>query len=185
MAYQVAGYSVMAKTYHWIVAILVLIMVPMGLVMTDLGPGALQNTLYFYHKSIGILLFLLVVLRLLQHWITPAPPPPASLAPVLRIVSRSVHGLLYLVLIANPILGWIGLSLYGAPMPFFGLFDLPSIVPQNRPASESVLDFHATVGVVFAWLITLHILGALYHWLIAKDGIIERMTTAPYQKPKE
>ncbi len=184
MARQVTGYSAMAKTYHWIVAILVLIMVPMGLIMTDLGPGAFQNMLYFYHKSIGILLFLLVVLRLLQNWITPAPPPPASLSPVLRIVSRSVHGLLYLILIANPILAWVGLSLYGAPIPFFGLFNLPGIVPQDRPNADGILELHATAGVVFAWLISLHILGALYHWLIAKDGIIERMTTAPYQKPK-
>ncbi|SDR21689.1 cytochrome b [Pseudovibrio sp. Tun.PSC04-5.I4] len=185
MGKTVAGYSAMAKFYHWVMAILVLIMVPMGLIMTDLSGGALQNTLYFYHKSIGILLFFLVALRLFQHWVTPAPKVPASLPVHLRIISRVLHGLIYLVLIVNPILGWIGLSLYGAPMPFFGLFNLPSVVAQDKPNAESILDFHATIGVVFAWLITLHILAGLYHWLIAKDGIIERMTTAPYQRPPD
>ncbi|KZL19263.1 hypothetical protein PsAD2_02014 [Pseudovibrio axinellae] len=184
MSHQVAGYSAMAKTYHWVVAILVFIMVPMGLVMSDLASGPLQNAFFFYHKSIGILLFILVVLRLLQHWVTPAPPPPTSMSPALRIISKAVHGLLYLVLIANPILGWVGLSLYGAPIPFFGLFDLPGIVPKDRPNAEAILDLHATIGVVFAWLVSLHVLGGLYHWLIARDGIIQRMTTAPYKNPK-
>ncbi len=184
MERHITGYSVMGKAYHWLMALLVFIMVPMGLVMADLQPGALQNAFFFYHKSIGILLFVLVVLRLLQHWITPPPPPPVSLAPPLRIVSRTVHGLLYLVLILNPILGWIGLSLYGAPIPFFGLFDLPSLTEQNRANAEGVLDFHETIGVIFAWLVGLHILGALYHGIIARDGIAERMTTARYQPPK-
>lgn len=179
-----AGYSVMAKVYHWLMAVLVLIMVPMGLTMEDVGPGRLQNLLFFYHKSIGILLFALVVLRILQHWVTPVPLPPASLSPALRVISRSVHGLLYLVLIVNPVLGWLGTSLYGAPLPFFGLFSLPHVGPPDKPLAGDILEVHATIGVVFAWLIALHILGGLYHWLIAKDGIIERMTTAPYRGPR-
>lgn len=185
MSEQVAGYSAMSKTYHWLVVILVFITVPIGITMATIGPGDLQNSLYFYHESIGVLIFALVVLRLIQRRITPPPPVPASLPTGLRIVSGTVHWLLYLFLIVNPLIGWYGVSLFGAQVPFFDFFNLPSIASQDQTAANNVLLLHATIGLLITFLFLLHICGALYHWIIRKDGIIERMTTAPYQKSED
>ncbi|GHB23971.1 cytochrome b [Pseudovibrio japonicus] len=185
MSEQVAGYSAMSKTYHWLVVILVFTTVPIGITMATIGPGDLQNTLYFYHESIGVLIFVLVVLRLIQRWITPPPPVPASLPAGLRILSATVHWALYLFLIVNPLIGWYGVSLFGAQVPFFDFFNLPSIAAQDQTAANNVLLLHAAIGLFITFLVLLHICGAFYHWLIRKDGIFDRMTTAPYQRSED
>jgi cytochrome b561 len=83
--------------------------------------------------------------------------------------------LLYLILVAQPIIGWIATSAYPAEIPVFRLFNLPPIWSANRPLSDALFRVHWNLGVLLAVLLVMHIGGALYHQFIRRDEILRRM----------
>lgn len=170
-------YSVTARIIHWITAAGVLTMVPAGIVMVNIGSGALQNTLFDFHRSMGVVLFVITAVRLMYRFVVPPPPLPSSLPIWQRTLAQSTQGLLYLILLINPLVGWVATSAFGAPISVFNLFVLPPIVAKDQALSEVLFSFHTALGILMAVAIVLHIAGALYHWLIAKDGVFQRMTT--------
>lgn len=169
-------YSPTARLLHWITAILVLAMVPAGVVMVNVGPGALQNTLFDFHRSTGVLLFVLTAVRLAWRLTHPPAPLPLEIAAWQRIAAKIVHTLLYVILLGSPVLGWVATSAYPAPIPFYGLFTLPPIVSPDRALSERLFAVHQVVGLVFAGLILVHIAAALLHGFVLKDPVLRRMT---------
>jgi cytochrome b561 len=169
------GYSAFAKLLHWLVAICVLSTIPIAFWMSNTGPGPLQDNLYNLHKSLGVLILALMLLRIAYRLITGAPAPDPTLAPWQRAVSSIMHTLLYVLLLAMPIVGWIANSAYGASTPFFGLIDLPPIVGKNEPLSERLFILHRWTGWVVAALAAMHIGAALQHRFIHRDGMLRRM----------
>jgi len=178
------SYPFARKVLHWIIAVLVILMLPYGMIFTDfdnkpaiegiLGVGSF-DLMYGLHKSTGFLVLGLMLLRVLMAFILPKPPYETPLTKAEKAGSSAVHGLLYLLLIAMPVIGWIGVSAYRAPLPFFGLFEIPPIVAQNRPLAESAFGWHGLVGKIIIGLITVHIAAALFHGLVKKDGLLRRM----------
>jgi cytochrome b561 len=77
----------------------------------------------------------------------------------------------------QPFVGWIATSAYRAPMPMFGLFELPPIWPMNRPLSEQLFVVHRALGVAIAVIATVHIAAALYHHFVRRDHVLMRMIT--------
>jgi cytochrome b561 len=171
----VEEYSGIAKFFHWTVAICVLTLIPVGLLMNNVPEGMTQNVMYTVHRSLGALVLALMILRLGYRLIVGWPAPEPTITPAQRIASHAVHNLLYLLLIVQPALGWYATSVYGATISFFGLFNLPSIAEKNEPASEPLFMVHELIGFVIAGLVLLHIAGALYHYFIRKDGVLQRM----------
>jgi len=172
---RAGGYPPTSKWLHWLIAASVLVMIPIGIVMGRVGQGPLQNTLYDLHKSFGILILALMVARLVNRIVVGAPAPPPGLARWQRAVSSAVHGLLYVLLILQAIGGWVANSAYGAPTPFFGLFDLPALVAKNEAFSEQAFGNHRILGLVIAALAAMHIAAALQHYLIMRDRVMQRM----------
>ena len=170
------GYSSVARTLHWLTAVLVLTMLPIGISMAtfDLG-GAVEDPMYHIHRSIGAVVLELTVLRLIYRLRNPAPPLPADMPAWQQVAALTTHRGLYALLIAQPIVGWIATSAYRAPVLFFWLFDLPPIWPENRPFSEAMFVVHRSMGILIATLICVHIAAALYHHFILKDGVLKRM----------
>jgi|EndMetStandDraft_9_1072997.scaffolds.fasta_scaffold04869_5 cytochrome b561 len=169
------GYSGIAKFFHWTVAICVLTIIPVGLVMNSLPQGVTQNVAYTVHRSLGALVLVLMILRLGYRLIVGWPAPEPTITAAQRIASHAVHNLLYVLLIVQPALGWYATSVYGATISFFGLFNLPSLAEKNEPASEPLFMVHELLGFAIAGLLVLHIGGALYHYFIRKDGVLQRM----------
>lgn len=168
-------YSAAAIALHWTTAALVLFMVPAGLLMVRLPEGDLQNLLFNLHRSIGVLIFPLVLIRLIYRWRNPPPPLPDDLHPLQKLAAHLNHYGLYALLLVQPLLGWWATSAYGAAVNVFWLFDLPPIVAQDKPLSETLLMYHRLVGFAIAGLVAMHIGAAFFHHFIRRDRILLRM----------
>ena len=172
---SIPAYSVTARVLHWIIAVLVLLMVPLGVVIANEWGGRLQEPLYNLHKSIGALLLPLVVVRLLWRSTHAPLPLPADIPPVQQTLAHTVHWVLYALLLIQPLLGWIATSAYPAPVPVFGLFELPRIWSENRALSEQLFAVHRWVGIGIGVIAAGHIAAALHHHFVRRDRVLMRM----------
>ena len=167
---------------HWTVAALILLVqLPAGLTMEAVGRGALQDLLYNVHKTNGLVIFALAVLRLGWRWSQPVPALPADLPGWQWFAARTTHVLLYLLLFLMPISGFLYTAMGGFPVPFFGLYDLARLVPENKPLAEVFQTIHVSLQYVLYAVAALHVAGALQHHLVRRDGVLRRMLspTAP------
>jgi len=169
------SYSSAAKWLHWLVALSVLMVIPVGIAMNGADPGPVQDGLYNLHKSLGVLIFILMVLRIANRLAVGAPPQEPGLAAWQHWVSSAVHWLFYVLLLAMPVIGYVANSAFGATTPFFGLFDLPQIVAKNDALSERLFGLHKLLGFVVAALALLHIAAALQHLMLTRDRVMQRM----------
>ena len=169
------GYPPTSKLLHWLVAACVLTTLPVALLMVRVGEGRMQNTLYNFHKSLGVLILVLMLLRLINRIVVGAPAPEPSIERWQKALSSAVHGLLYVLLLAMPIVGYVANSAYGAPTPFFGLFNLPTLVGENQDLAKQLFTLHRWTGFVVILLVGMHIGGALFHFVIRRDNVLHRM----------
>jgi cytochrome b561 len=171
------SYSPLQRTLHWIIALGVIVMIPVGIYMVNRGVwsnfDALTNTLYSWHKFIGFCLLWLIILRVIVR-LTRGAPPPEPLHPVLQFGANVSHFALYALLVIVPILGWTGVSAYGARGTPFG-FELPEIIAQNGPLGETILAYHGWAAMLLGLVALTHIGAALMHRFILKDGVFARM----------
>lgn len=167
------GYSGFAKFLHWLIALCVIAIVPIGMVMNSEGPW--QDTLYNTHKSLGVLILLLMIVRVAYRLGHGAPPPESSLEPWQRAASNAVHTLLYVLLVVQPILGYVANSAYGATTPFFGLFTIPPIIAEDKALSDRLFLIHRWTGFGIALLVLMHVGAALQHYFLRRDGVLQRM----------
>ena len=163
-----ARYGVVAMTLHWIIAAAIIANIVIGLSMTD--PDILP--LIALHKSIGLSVLVLSVLRLGWRLVNPVPPPPAAMSALLRVAAYGLHHLFYFMIVAIPLAGWLMVSTgsMGHPTPVFALFDWPAFPVLTEMKRSVAHPWHAafqTVHVWLAWamigLVPLHIGAALYH----------------------
>lgn len=168
-------YPASSKWLHWLVAASVLTTIPVAIAMGRIASGPMQNTLFNLHKSLGILILVLMIARIANRFIVGAPAPDPTLKPWERAASSAVHGSLYVLLIGMAIMGYVANSAYGASTPFFGLFDLPPVVAKNEPLSERLFFFHRWTGYLVGALAAMHIAAALQHYFIRRDGVLQRM----------
>jgi cytochrome b561 len=170
----VIGYSLTARLLHWAIAIAVLTAIPLAIAAEN-AEGVDKGELFFWHKSFGALVLGLVSIRVLHRLINGAPGPHPQLPPLEKIGSKTVHYILYALLIVVPFLGWLGTSAYGRPPSFFGLFTLPPLVAEDRAFGEMIMNYHVLAALTLATLAAFHIIFALYHGLVRKDGVLTRM----------
>jgi cytochrome b561 len=170
-----AGYPASSKWLHWLIAILVLTAVTVGIVLPYTQPGPLQDAMFNAHKTFGAVIFILMVVRVTNRLVVGAPAPEPGIARWQKAVSSAVHGLLYVLLIVQPIIGYWANSAYGASINFFGLFNIPPIVGTNQPLAEQLFAVHRVLGLSIAALAALHIGAALQHFIIMRDGVLQRM----------
>ncbi len=168
-------YTATARLFHWLVVVLVIAQVTIALVLPSLLPDTAAGTLSAWHLSVGSTILFVMLLRLAWRLTHAPPPPPADLSPPLRLLSRATHWAFYAILIVLPTLGWAAASAYGATVRLFGLIPLPALVAQNERLGGKIGEVHGTVAFVLLALITLHVAGALYHALIKRDGVIQRI----------
>ncbi len=170
-----ATYSSFAKILHWLTALMVLSLIPVGLIMVRIKEGPLQDQLFALHEPFGFLVLVVVLLRLVTRAIYGSPAPSESLSQFERAASVSVHHLQYLALVVITMLGWAGMSAYGSGISMFGLFSVPAILPKNEALAEILFNAHFWAAMVLSVLLVAHIGGALMHYLIKKDGVMQRM----------
>jgi cytochrome b561 len=175
VATVVPGYTLTARLLHWLTAALVLLMVPLGVVIANEWGGPAQQFLYNLHKSIGASLIPIVLIRLINRLTNPPPPLPSDIPAIQRFAAHATHWALYGLILAQPIVGYVMTSAYPAPVPFFGLFNLPAIWPANRALSDQLVVVHMYLGFAIAVVAAVHIGAALFHHFVRKDRILMRM----------
>lgn len=172
-------YPVGWRVVHWLIAAMVLTLIPVGLWMTARGEadvwGALTNTLYSSHKAIGFAVLLLMVVRIAMKIRFGTPSYPDALPRKLKLTATGLHHLLYLLLVLTPLFGWAGVTAYPALVTLGG-YDLPAMpwVPENSDLAERLFVIHGTLAITLGVLIVGHIGAAVRH-VLRNDGIIQRM----------
>lgn len=182
---QVTNYPFSAKLLHWASALIIISMLFLGVAMiTSLATW--QPIALALHQSFGIAVLVLVVIRLLNKLRIDTPSLPSDLSTAQRLAAEGSHILLYLAMIALPLLGWLMQSANGIDVNVFGLFALPALLGPNIEMYGFLRELHGLVAWLLFALILLHIAGALYHGLVRGDNVLKSMTISsePASKSK-
>jgi cytochrome b561 len=172
-----------AKVFHWVMFVLVGIMFPLGYVMADMTLSPQKLQVFSWHKSIGVLLLLLAVLRLGWRLIHAPPAPPEAAAWYERIAADGVHTLLYACLFALPLSGWLMSSAAGLPVVVFRVGQLPDLIAANEANRLVLFEIHRSVGFFLLALLCVHVAASLFHHYVRKDDVLVRML--PFKARKE
>ncbi|KQT19806.1 cytochrome B [Methylobacterium sp. Leaf399] len=170
-----ATYSTSQKALHWGIALLILVQVPLALAMTNVGEGALQNQLYEWHKSFGLVALALVAARVLVRLSRGAPGAEAGLPTWQRRAAGVSHAALYGLIVLVPLLGWAGTSACCAPVNLFWSVPLTLPISGGMPVGERILGVHTVAAFALVALVALHTAAALHHHLVRRDGTLRRM----------
>jgi cytochrome b561 len=170
-------YGAPARFFHWATALMMLVMWPVGLVIDKFYEIEwLKLLLYFIHENLGVTIWLLALARLAYRLRNPPPPLPADTPLAIKGAAHVTHALLYVILLTQPIGGFITTNAWNFPLTFWGLIPLPNPVGEDQELAKMVQYFHWIGGISLLLILVAHIGGALYHLVIRKDGIFQRMT---------
>jgi cytochrome b561 len=176
-------YPLVHRLIHWAVAVIALCLLTVGFTLATLGfDGTVArfgqdttNLLFKYHKTFGIILLGLMTLRLALRLTLGRPPYEPPLPRFNKVASETVHGLLYVALLVQPLLGWAATASGGYPIEFFNAV-LPGFLTKDPALSKTIYAIHYDVGLVILTLIAIHVGGAMTHWLVLRDNVIRRMS---------
>ena len=169
------AYGRLARVFHWTIAGLLLLQIPLAFYMVDqpVGPDKFSN--YASHKALGLLLFAATALRLAWRLTHPAPPLPVVIARWQRVIARVTQVLLYALMFLMPLTGLLRSQAANFPVSFFGLFTVPALVGVNEEFSKGMSAAHEMQGTVLMVLISAHALAALHHHFFRRDGVLRSM----------
>ena len=168
-------YTKTAKALHWLMAILFFGLLALGFYMPDLPLSPEKLKLYSWHKWAGVTAFLLVWLRLFWR-VTHRPPAlPVSMPKIMQLAAHAGHLLLYVLMIAIPLSGWLMSSAKGFQTVWFGVLPIPDLLEKNKELGDLLKNVHASLNLLFVAVIAGHIGAALKHHFIDKDDILKRM----------
>ena len=170
-----AHWGALAKAFHWLVALGIFALAAIGLYMVGMPLGLAKLKMYLLHKALGVTVLALVLLRLLWRLFDRHPRYPSGMPRWQVGVAHASHALLYLLLLAVPISGWVYNSASGFPLPWFGLIQLPAIAPVSKPLAHLALTVHETAFWTLAALVLLHVAAAIEHHVRQRDAVLARM----------
>ncbi len=167
-------FNLFARLLHWTMAALVLAMVFIGIGMVStVSPR--YHDLLSVHKSIGILILVLVAVRLINRLLSPPPPLPVDLPGWQRFLATASHLLLYSLMFALPLVGWSMLSAGAYPIVVFGSIHLPPILPHDVALFAVLRTTHSLLAFLLFAVFLGHLGAALFHKLIRRDGVLKSM----------
>jgi cytochrome b561 len=177
-------YGAVAISLHWTIAAAILAQLAAGLWMVrairSADSQALAYHAYQWHKSLGLTVLVLSLLRLCWRLANPPPPLPATMTGIERKAAKTLHGLFYLLTVGMPLVGWamVSASPLGLPTMVFGLFEWPHIAwlaGLGGGVEAAFKTAHRAMAYAFIGLLALHVAAALKHHLIARDDVLARM----------
>ena len=168
-------YTQPAIGLHWLIALIVFMLFPVGLYMADLPVSPTKLKLYSYHKWAGVTVFALALLRVWWRATHAAPPLPASMPRWQQAFAHATHHLLYLLLFAIPLSGWLMSSAKGFQTVYFGVLPIPDLLAKNKELGEQLEVVHMLLNYTMAALLAAHIAAALKHHFVDRDDILTRM----------
>jgi cytochrome b561 len=176
-------YSAVAKVFHWLIAALIVTQFVLANMAADLPIGAHKLALLARHKSFGMTVLMLAILRLLWRWKNPPPALPDHMSSLERKLARATHIAFYVLLFAMPLTGWLMSSAKNYSVSWFGWFTWPNLIGKNEAAFDFLRSTHHTLSNVLLVIAVLHILAALKHHFWDRDNVLLRML--PFTKSEK
>lgn len=167
-------YTKVAIALHWLIAGLILFTFPLGLYMADLPLSPQKLKFFSWHKWAGVTVFMLVMLRIIWR-VGHTPPAPVSMPRWQARAADAVHYLLYALMVAIPLSGWLMSSAKGFQTVWFGVVPLPDLIDKNKDMGEVLEEVHELLNYTMLSLFVLHVAAALKHQFVDKDGLMSRM----------
>lgn len=164
----------MAQSLHWLMALGILGNGVLGLIMDEMPRGMAKLNTFAIHKSIGLTVLALLILRVSWRLFDRA-PPDESMPRWQRFAAHATHGVLYLLMLAIPLSGWIYNSLHGYPLQWFKWFNLPALMEKNEALSDLAGETHEVLFWVLVAVLIAHVGGALVHHWFERDNTLLRM----------
>jgi cytochrome b561 len=176
-------YSVVAQTFHWIIAALIVTQFTLAWMADDLPLGVHKLALLARHKSFGMTVLMLAVLRLVWRLFNRPPELPGNMTKIERHLARGTHVLLYVLIFIMPLTGWLMSSAKNYSVSWFGRFTWPNLIGPNESAFDALRTTHQLLSWLLFAVALLHILAALKHHFWNKDDVLTRML--PFTKSEK
>jgi cytochrome b561 len=176
-------YSTVSLILHWLIAALVVTQI--GLIWAhEATEGPISREFVNIHKSVGLSILVLTLIRLGWRIANPAIPLPETMPRWQKLLARTNHVLFYVLLIAMPLVGWAASSAAGRDIVWFGLFEWPLLpIGGGRETAGDLMDVHEAAARLLIFLVVLHIAGALKHQFIDRDNVLHRMIPLIPRRP--
>lgn len=171
-------WGAVAKTFHWLMAFLILLQFPLGWWMTELKLSPTKLDLFIWHKSIGVLVLLLAAMRVIWRFSNRPPVPPPAMPGWERWAAKVDHWSLYLLMVVVPLSGWVIDSASAIPFRVFWLFSMPRLTGPDKALEEAAKEVHEATAYILLALLALHVGAALWHHFVRRDEILTRMLPA-------
>jgi len=168
-------YGAVAQTLHWLIAALIVVMFGLGWYMEPLPLGPRKFELYQIHKSLGLTILALAVLRLAWRLFNPAPPLPAHMQPWERRAAHTSHLLLYTMLFAQPLIGFLQSNAANFPIVVWDVVPMPALLSPDEALADQLLALHRLNSNLLLALVLLHVAAALRHHFWLKDDVLRRI----------
>jgi cytochrome b561 len=173
---RTVAYRPFARALHWIIAAILIAMIPAGVIM--LQPGldrSTQNLLFMFHKNMGVVVLVLMLVRLAYRAANPPPPLPASVPDWQRQVAGLTHVLLYVAVLVMAASGYVRVVAGGFPLEWWDALGVPRLAPRSDALAATAKTVHWAAHYVVIALIAMHVGAALFHAVIKRDGVFSRM----------
>ena len=171
-------YTRTAKSLHWLMALMILGLLALGFYMSDLPLSPQKLQYYSWHKWAGVSVFLLVWLRLLWRLTHRPPALPDSMPRHMQWAAHAGHFVLYVLMIAIPLSGWLMSSAKGVPTVWFGVLPIPDLIGKDKALGRSLAELHEALNIGLLVLIAGHAAAAFFHHFFHKDDTLRRMLPA-------
>ena len=169
------SWGFLSKTFHWVIVLMILNQWIIAERAESLPKGPALIQALWWHKSFGVTILALAVLRLAWRWLNPVPDLRAETRPWERALARLSHVLLYALIFAIPLSGWMMSSARSFPVSWFGWLQLPDLVNPDPRLYERLKDLHHLLFKVLVVVAALHVAGALKHHFIDRNDVLRRM----------
>jgi cytochrome b561 len=169
-------YGRVARAVHWLVAAFAVVVVALGWASVAAARNSpAHNTLLLLHRSVGLTILGFMALRGLWRGWHPPPPLSSGLARIQTGLARLTHFGLYLIFLAMPLAGYLNAAAAGHAVNLFGLVAIPPLLPVEPRLSQWAIAVHLVGQYALYLLVVLHVAGALYHGVVRRDGVLDRM----------
>jgi cytochrome b561 len=176
------NYTRTAIGLHWLIAVAIVATFSVGFYMHDLPLSPEKLKIYAWHKWAGVTIFLLVLVRISWRLTHRPPAPPAGMPDWQHKVAEWVHLLIYILMIAIPLSGWLMSSAKGFQTVYFGVLPLPDLLSKSKELAALLTVAHKLLNASLCGLVMAHVGAALKHHFIDHDDVLVRML--PFIKRK-
>ena len=169
------AYGTVARLFHWTIALMVFIQIPAGIAMTTEQFPTIGGALFILHKGMGSVLLVLVTARLIWRLTHPVTPLLPHLPRLQRRIAALTHGTLYVLLVVQPVSGYIRTIGEGYPIELLDALGIPPLIPYMPETALAMLVVHKFCAYTLTVLIGAHVAAAIHHALIERDGVMSRI----------